>query len=657
MASRRYLTKSRFKLGMECPAKLFYTGKAGYANQSIDDSFLDALDEGGFQVGALAKQYFPDGHEIESLDYAEALAETAELLKHDSVVIYEAAIAVGNLFVRVDILVKSGNVIELYEVKAKSFKLGEDDFISSRGGIKAGWRPYLNDIAFQKHVVEKAFPEYRVNAHLVFADKNAVCPTDGLNQKFRVIKDEAGRKKVVVSESLSEDDLYLEMLCRLRVDDECDVVYQDQYEVGGNSFCFSGMVEYLAGQYKADIKIDAPVSGACSECEFVSGEGDLEAGLRSGFKECWKKQLGWSESDFECKTIFDVWNYRGKGKLLKQNRIKMDDIDCEDIAPKPDGRLGISASERHWLQVEKYQTRDNTAWIDYSGLRDVMSTWEYPLHFIDFETTMVALPFNAGRHPYEGVAFQFSHHVVYEDGKVEHFGEYINSERGVFPSYDFIRELKSQLENDSGSIFRYADHENSFLNIILKQLAEDKGDIPDREELCDFIRSITHSTNSVSKGWIGERDMIDMLDIVKRFYYDPRTNGSNSIKQVLPAMLNNSEYLQKKYSEPIYGSADGIKSLNFKDWCWIQSKNGEVIDPYKLLPKMFADITEKDYSLISGDDSVNNGGAALAAYGRMQFEEMSEYEREEIKSALLKYCELDTMAMVMIYEGWKDMIR
>ena len=23
----RYLTKSRFKLGMECPAKLFYTGK------------------------------------------------------------------------------------------------------------------------------------------------------------------------------------------------------------------------------------------------------------------------------------------------------------------------------------------------------------------------------------------------------------------------------------------------------------------------------------------------------------------------------------------------------------------------------------------------------------------------------------------------------
>ena len=38
----------------------------------------------------------------------------------------------------------------------------------------------------------------------------------------------------------------------------------------------------------------------------------------------------------------------------------------------------------------------------------------------------------------------------------------------------------------------------------------------------------------------------------------------------------------------------------------------------------------------------------------MQFEEMSDIEREEIKKALLKYCELDTMAMVMIYEAWRE---
>ncbi len=44
------------------------------------------------------------------------------------------------------------------------------------------------------------------------------------------------------------------------------------------------------------------------------------------------------------------------------------------------------------------------------------------------------------------------------------------------------------------------------------------------------------------------------------------------------------------------------------------------------------------------------------AYARMQFEEMTDYERQEISRALLKYCELDTLAMVMLYEGWLDLI-
>jgi hypothetical protein len=36
---------------------------------------------------------------------------------------------------------------------------------------------------------------------------------------------------------------------------------------------------------------------------------------------------------------------------------------------------------------------------------------------------------------------------------------------------------------------------------------------------------------------------------------------------------------------------------------------------------------------------------------------MSDYERSEIEAALLKYCELDTFAMVMIYEAWREWCR
>jgi hypothetical protein len=118
--------------------------------------------------------------------------------------------------------------------------------------------------------------------------------------------------------------------------------------------------------------------------------------------------------------------------------------------------------------------------------------------------------------------------------------------------------------------------------------------------------------------------------------------------------------LQEKYSKPIYGCDGGtnsINSLNFKEKVWIEfDEQGKVKDPYKHLPKMFTDITDHDVDLLSEGDELNNGGLALTAYARLQFTHMSEYEREELKKALLCYCETDTWAMVAIYEVWKEMI-
>jgi hypothetical protein len=42
---------------------------------------------------------------------------------------------------------------------------------------------------------------------------------------------------------------------------------------------------------------------------------------------------------------------------------------------------------------------------------------------------------------------------------------------------------------------------------------------------------------------------------------------------------------------------------------------------------------------------------------RMQFTQMSEAERQKVKEGLLRYCELDTLAMVMIYEYWNEIIK
>jgi predicted kinase len=654
----RYLTKSRFNLAMECPTKLYYSGKAEYADHKLQNPFLSALAEGGFQIGELAKCYFRfnfgnlvDVHQISTLNYDEALEQTAKLLQNDEVIIFEAAFRYENLFIRVDILRKYHNKIELIEVKAKSFDSESDSFLNKNGELSSKWYPYLLDVAFQKFVLQRALPEYEIAANLVLVDKNTRCPTDGLNQKFRIEKDRYDRKRVVVSDDLNPEDLSEPLLCQINVDDLCELIYRTSYPFLYEERNFFELIRIYENAYLNDIKIPPLPSRKCAGCEFRATEEELAHGLRCGFLECWSTAFDLNVKELAEPTVLELWNYRKKDQLINEKRIFLRDIVESDINPKPDGKSGLSTSERQWLQILKAQAKDTSWWIDRDNLIAEMRRWVYPLHFIDFETAMMAIPFSKGRRPYEGIAFQFSHHVVHEDGFVEHRGQYLNPYPGFFPNYEFIRRLKMELEQDQGSIFCYAPHENSFLNLIYQQLQDDPEYIEDREELCNFIRSITHS-----KEWVGERDMIDMLQLVKRYYYDPAMKGSNSIKVVLPAILNSSEFLQYKYSQPIYGAEGGIPSHNFKNWRWIRYENGMVVDPYKLLPKMFADVSDKEHELLSDSDEIKEGGAATTAYARMQFEEMSDYERAEITNALLKYCELDTMAMVMIYEGWLDLL-
>ena len=65
----KLLTKSRFKIALECPNKLFYTSKKEYANNKNEDPFLKALANGGFQVEELARLQYPNGIFINTENY------------------------------------------------------------------------------------------------------------------------------------------------------------------------------------------------------------------------------------------------------------------------------------------------------------------------------------------------------------------------------------------------------------------------------------------------------------------------------------------------------------------------------------------------------------------------------------------------------------
>jgi len=651
MSKPRYLTKSRFKLGRECGTKLYYTGKKDqYEDQSLEDSFLKALASGGFQVGELAKIYHPGGHMIETLDYEEAIAQTDELLKKDTVTIYEPAIRFGSLFVRVDVLVKTGDKVKLIEVKSKSFDPNEEDpFYDKRAlkknqkKLKSKWMPYLEDIAFQTYVARQARPDLTITPYLMLSDKSKVTSVDGLNQNFLLVENDKGRTGVKVREGTSIDSVGDQILCRIFVGDEVDLIHE-----GEKGRSYAQIVDELTNAYINDQKIQPKLDTHCKGCQFKSE--DIK---KSGFHHCWKEAAGLSGTDLLGPFVFDVWNFRKAKSLLQNGVYLMQDICEEDVNVKESEKLGMSSSERQWLQIEANAQKKQDPYIEKGGLAEEISSWKFPLHFIDFETTMVALPFNKGRRPYEQIAFQFSHHLMKEDGSIEHNGQYINREVGFFPNFDFLRALKAQLENDGGTIFRYAAHENTVLCQIYDQL-ETSGE-SDKTELQKWIRTITDSKNQGRGVWNGERSMVDMCELVKRYYFHPMTNGSNSIKKVLPATLYQSQIVKDQYSMPTYGSKSGIKSLNYKDWTWVHyDESGGIKDPYKLLPPIFDGIDTEKLDLMIGSDELADGGSAMMAYAKMQFTEMSEIERKALTDALLKYCELDTFAMVILFEHWVE---
>lgn len=655
----KYLTKSRFKLALECPVKLYYTGKDEYPDKKCHNEFLEALAEGGFQVGALAKLYYPGGIDITERGYDLPLERTNELLRRDNVIIFEAAFRHEKLFIRADIIVKKGNHIDLIEVKSKSFR-GDDNtaFVGARGGLSTAWKPYLYDVAFQKFVINRASPQFSVKAHLMLADKNKKATVDGLNQKFLLYRDEEGRTDVGIVGDTTPETLGDPILSLADVDDIADGIIAGRYGEIKQGMSFEQTIRYYSEQYDNDQVIDTNIGEQCAKCEFDCPFEEEERGFHSGYRTCWTRSLGWGRQDFLKPHVFDLWNNRRKKKMIEAGKFHMSQLSRDDLGDFKPSPPGLSGNERQWLQVEKSVADDHTPYLDIDGMRTEMNKWRYPLHFIDFETSMVAIPFSRGRKPYEGIAFQFSHHVVERDGKVKHAGEYLNVEPGVFPNFEFIRRLKAELEHDDGTVFRYADHENTFLVKIWNQLYEStSAEVHDRNELMSFIKTITHSTDDCIEEWIGERNMTDMLELVKNYFWHIDMKNSNSIKVVLPSVLKLSDFIREKYSGPVYGAEGGITSGNFANKTWyVTDDDGKIINPYKLLEPVFSDIDQETIDNVTVDESIADGGAAMTAYARMQFTRMSDRERELAAAALKRYCELDTLAMVMIYEYWKEQV-
>jgi hypothetical protein len=647
------LSKSKFKTGLHCKNQLFYSlFPDKYANAKNEDPFLLQLAKGGFQVEALARAYYPEGkiNTASFREYQKSFDFTQKELKEENTVIFEAGFLIDGYFALSDIVVKNGNKLELIEVKAKSYHpQDEEEFTTKKGLIKPGWKDYLFDLAFQKELASRCFPTLEITAHLLLADKSKVASVSELNQKFRLpAGKDADVRRDLVKRYESAEQLGVKVLSIPEGIDQLVEEIRNGKQLSPSGKTFSVCMDELLMIFEnPKFQYIETSLTTCKSCPFYASQEQIDQGLLDGRNECMKTRFNLSETDLKEPNIFEIWDLRNANKLAEEDKFLLKKLNEADLKLNADPNK-ISRTERQWIQVEKRLQEDSKPYIDQENLLEEMKQWKFPLHFIDFETSMAALPFVSGMRPYEQTAFQFSHHVLHESGQIVHHSEFLLAEPGIFPNFEFVRQLKRALENDHGSIFRYHNHEKTVLNQIKTQLAGSNE--TDRFELIEFIDFIANGEPN------DERMMVDLARVIRDYYYDPATKGSNSLKAYLPAILSSSQFLKLKYTNPI--GEINVSSLNFdSDWRWINIENGVVQDPYKRLEPVFLNWNEEQLNAaVSENDAINNGGAAMVAFATLQFREITKDERSALRKKLLQYCELDTLAMVMLYEGLKDLM-
>lgn len=79
---------------------------------------------------------------------------------------------------------------------------------------------------------------------------------------------------------------------------------------------------------------------------------------------------------------------------------------------------------------------------------------------------------------------------------------------GSFPSFTFIRKLKEALSQNEETIFRYAPHKNTILDMIYNQLQVSNE--ADKDDLYQWIRTINQSSGDSLIKWEGAINMVDM---------------------------------------------------------------------------------------------------------------------------------------------------
>jgi hypothetical protein len=396
-------------------------------------------------------------------------------------------------------------------------------------------------------------------------------------------------------------------------------------------------MEVLKSRYFSDEKAPVYLGSKCKNCEFRIEEGRSVQSELNGFRECWSGQFERNKGSSD-ELVFDLigpgtahWIER---EWYFQHQVPEDEIMRLEEIEGAKGR--ITERQRQSLQILKAKGENLPAEVIRPQLFQELDRWRFPIHFLDFEAGNYILPVKRGRRPYHLVVFQYSCHSLHEDGTWKHY-EWIDDLENGYSNYECIRRLQTIPRLEKGTVVQYSEFERNALKIIRNELLHEDDSVDGREELADWIEQfITRRDSNAAQGPY----LADLSRLVRNFYYNSRMGNSLSIKDVVQSVLTLSPHLKKIYERP-------YSSSNFNSIIWWQPQQDEelVKNPYSVL------LEEQRGT------SIRRGTEAMIVYNNLLNGRLGSANKEEHIHALLKYCELDTLAMLMIFQHWQELMR
>jgi len=223
-------------------------------------------------------------------------------------------------------------------------------------------------------------------------------------------------------------------------------------------------------------------------------------------------------------SVFDLYrmNWSKKFEMYYKGIVTYEDIPDE---------VSLNATQKLQIQTAKTQKPH----IDKEIIKGFLDTLTFPINFFDFETFQNAIPRFDNQRPYQQIPFQYSLHILYEDGTMEH--KAFLADENSDPRPALIKRLLEDI-TDKGSIVAF---NQSF----------EKSRI---EELAEFDKERKEALLALNTRFV---DL--MVPFRQRGYYHPDFNGSFSIKAVLPALFPDDPELDYKKLGSVQNGGDAME--------------------------------------------------------------------------------------------------